>query len=321
MKFIYGLIILLCMNACNEIGNTAKSEKETVSQEAVDTLRVVLHKQQEWVKLHAAEFLIWSGNPGGVKEIYGEELQKFNDKSPYRIGIWRVLSQLSDGAERKDYEQKVLHAFLDTSGKDRLHAVETLGKLKLSPYHAAPGVTKAALESDNAALYGYSNWAMAYTDQNAMLDAQKYFYKQLMNPAADITLRRIAAYVLRYIQGVSPAQWNELASYMMSIPNGADGRIGFLTTVVILADEASEKTDLYQSVYNALLEYRTEKNKGVRIELANALAVKGTRNDIAMLVEWMRNLSPTGVAADDADVQASAAYAILKLFSRDMTSN
>ena len=321
MKFIYGLIILLCMNACNEIGNTAKSEKETVSQEAVDTLRVVLHKQQEWVKVHAAEFLIWSGNPGGVKEIYGEELQKFNDKSPYRIGIWRVLSQLSDGAERKDYEQKVLHAFLDTSGKDRLHAVETLGKLKLSPYHAAPGVTKAALESDNAALYGYSNWAMAYTDQNAMLDAQKYFYKQLMNPAADITLRRIAAYVLRYIQGVSPAQWNELASYMMSIPNGADGRIGFLTTVVILADEASEKTDLYQSVYNALLEYRTEKNKGVRIELANALAVKGTRNDIAMLVEWMRNLSPTGVAADDADVQASAAYAILKLFSRDMTSN
>lgn len=102
---------------------------------------------------------------------------------------------------------------------------------------------------------------------------------------------------------------------------GPKGRIGFLTSAVVLADDTSEKTDLYQSAYNALLEYRTEKNKGVRIELANALAVKGTSSNTAMLVEWMRNLSPTGVAADDADAQAFAAYAILKIFSRDMTSN
>ncbi|HRO46522.1 hypothetical protein [Agriterribacter sp.] len=303
------------------ISSAANPVSDSLKNESVQALRKVMQTQQEWVKVHAAEFLIWSGNPGGVKEIYEEELQKFNDKSPYRIGIWRVLAQLSDGIERKDYEQKVLHAFLDTSGKDRVHAVETLGKLKLSPYHAAPDVTKAALESDNAALCGYSNWAMAYTDHNAMPDAQKYFYKQLMNPAADITLRRIAAYVLRYIQGVSPAQWNECASYVMSMPNEAEGRIGFLTTVVMLADEASEKTDLYQSVYNALLEYRTEKNKGVRIELANALSVKGTGKDIAMLVEWMRNQTPTGIASDDADVQASAAYAILKISERLATTN
>lgn len=204
------------------MSSAAHPVSDSLKNESVQTLRKVMQTQQEWVKVHAAEFLIWSGNPGGVKEVYAEELQKFNGKSPYRIGIWRVLSQLSDGIERKEYGQKVLRAFLDTSGKDRLHAVETLAKLKLSPYDAAPGVTKAALESDNATLYGYTNWAIAYTDHNAMLDAQSFFYRQLMNPAADITLRTIAAYVLRYIQGVSPAQWKEFASYIMSMSNGAE---------------------------------------------------------------------------------------------------
>ena len=100
------------MNACHPGESEIKEQPADLKEEAVNTLRKVLHEQQEWVKVHAAEFLIWSGHPGGVKEAYLKELERFHEKPQYRIGIWRVLTQLSNGDEAAQYKTKIVNAFL-----------------------------------------------------------------------------------------------------------------------------------------------------------------------------------------------------------------
>jgi len=315
MKIIYGLFILLYMTGYGQ--PEIIIDKDKLAKEAVDTLIVLLQEQKEWVKVHAAEFLIWTGYPGQVKEMFRKEEQQFSDHCPYRIGIWRVLAQLSAEKERQGYEQEILNAFCDTSGKDRVHAAETLAKLKISPYASVASITKAALESGNVPLQGYTNWAIAYTSDSAMKNAQNYFYHNMVDSGADIALRRISAYVLRYIDPVSPSQWNDLAACILSLPADAEGRINFLTTAAIIASKESEKTTLYRSVVSALESHQSEKTKSTRMELANMLAAKGTKNDLPLLLQWLHNERPTGISADDADVKASAAFAILRVTGRE----
>lgn len=317
----WGMGVILWCTACNSGQKTKEMPADEWRKEAVDTLRAVMHKQQQWVKVHAAEFLVWTGHPEGVKEVYSKELELFGDQPQYRIGIRRVLAQLSSGREQKDHEMRILHAFLDTAGKDRIHAAETLGKLKISPYASHPAETRAALDDGTPALRAYANWAVAYTGDSAMANAQAYFLHNIANPEADIMLRKIAAYVLRYIGGTDEAAWNRLADEVLDMPEDADGRLNFLTTAVILAEAGDTKTEKYQRLHNELLANATTGSKAVRIEIANALVAKGTGADLPLLQQWLRNELPVGVVADDADVQASAAYAILKICERAPVNN
>ncbi len=322
MKWLQcGMAVILWCTACNSVSKEKLMSIDDWKKEAVDTLQTVMHTQSEWVKVHAAEFLIWAGHPMRVKEAFKAEEQKYIGQSPYRIGIWRVLAQLSDGEERKKYDGNILQAFADTAGKDRIHAAETLGKLITSPYVSHPVETRAALNDGTPALRAYANWAVAYTGDSAMANAQAYFLHNIANPEADIMLRKIAAYVLRYIGGMDKAAWNTLADEVLDMPEDADGRLNFLTTAVILAEAGDTKTEKYQRLRNELLENATAGSKAVRIEIANALMAKGTDADLPLLQQWLRNELPVGVVADDADVQASAAYAILKICDRAPVNN
>ncbi len=309
-------ITALLFSACNTATKDSQIMKDELTRDAIDTLRRVLAEQEEWVKVHAAEFLTWTGNVEGVKEVYLKEVEQHENNSPYRIGIWRVLAQLSADTGRTDYLKKIEQAFLDTAGTDRIHAAETLGKLKYSPYRANPVISEAALNSPIVALSGYTHWAMAWENENTLQQAQQFFLRHLSDPNEDMTLRKIAAYVLRYINGIEPADWHGLADQVLALPDGSDGKINFLATLVISADAATAASEKYQRVWQTLLSHAGEKTKSVRIEIANALAEKGTEADLPLLVRWMHTEDPIGVEADDADVQASAAYAILKITER-----
>lgn len=312
----WGMGTILWCTACHSIQKEKAMSTEELKKEAVDTLRSILQHQQTWIKAHAAEFLIWTGHPEGVKEVYTKELAQFEDVSEYRIGIWRVLTQLSLGSEQNDYKNRILHAFLDTTGKDRIHAAETMGKLKFSPYTFDSTITMAALISNNLALQGYTNWAMSYTNAEAMTYARSYFFNNVINPKKDLLLRKISAYVLRYMDAPDATTWNSIADTGLTMSDEMDGRLNFLTTALILADEQDTKNERYQLVRNALLADTTSRLKAVRIEIANALAIKGTDADLPLLKGWMRNESPLGVPEEDADVRASSAYAVLKICER-----
>ena len=71
-------------------------------QQAVGIVRDVLEHEHLWVKVHAAEYLLWLDCPGGVKETFTKELELHSDEPQYRIGIWRVLGR----AAPNEHEQE-----------------------------------------------------------------------------------------------------------------------------------------------------------------------------------------------------------------------
>lgn len=306
---------LLC-TACN----SSQKEKEMRiiewQEEAVDTLRQVLHTQQEWVKVHAAEFLIWSGYPEGVKDIYLKELERFQEKPQYRIGIWRVLAQLSSSDESAQYKTKIVNAFIDTAGRDRIHAIETMAKLKMSPLPLYPEATEAALHSDVKSLSAYAHWAIAYTNQDSAKSARKYFLNRLRDAEEDILQRRIAAYVLRNGGDLGMADWTALSNMALALPDDADGKSGFLNAALLTAPLEMKASRTYKNIFYSLLALSNKKDKSIRIDIAAALAVAGGTEHLPLLTDWLRNTFPSGIASDDADVQASAAYAIIKICER-----
>lgn len=312
---VWLLAMVLCA-ACNSEQKEKKMSIDEWNKEAVDTLRKVLHEQQEWVKVHAAEFLIWTGHPEGVKEMYIKELEQFFEKPQYRIGIWRVLAQLSDGDEGAQYKKQIVDAFLDTAGKDRIHAIETMAKLKLSPLPQYPEVTGAALHSDNKALAAYTHWAIAYTSEDSAKAAGKYFLGRLLDANEDILQQRVAAYVLRSSGTLDIADWNVLSDMVLALPDDAEGKVGFLNTVLLTAPREVKSSEVYKNIFNRFFAFSNKKDKGIRMDIAAGLAVAGGRDDLPVLTGWMRNTDPTGIAADDADVQASSAYAVLQICNR-----
>lgn len=304
------------LSACHLRESKTKTHQVHLKEEAVDTLRKILHEQQEWVKVHAAEFLIWSGYPEGVKDIYLKELERFQEKPQYRIGIWRVLAQLSNGDESAQYKTKIVNAFLDTTGRDRIHAIETMAKLKISPLPQHPDATDAALHSDIKSLSAYTHWAIAYTNKDSAESASKYFLDRLLDANEDILQRRIAAYVLRNGNNLGMADWNALSDMALTLPDDTEGKSGFLNAALLTAPQEMKTSGTYKNIFDNFLAYTSKKDKNIKLDIASALAVTGGTEHLPLLTDWLRNTFPTGIASYDADVQASAAYAIIKICER-----
>ena len=304
------------MNACHPGESHTKEQSVDLGTEAVNILRKVLHEQERWVKVHAAEFLIWTGNEQGVKQAFLKELELFHEEPQYRIGIRRVLAQVSDSAEAARYKKQIVNAFLDTAGKDRIHAIETMAKLKMSPLPGHPFETQDALKSSVKSLAAYTHWAIAYANADSMQPAKKYFLGRLLDPKEDVLQQRIAAYVLRNSGNLEAADWNVLRDKALGLPDDAEAKIGFLNAALLTAPQDVKNSETYKNIFSGLLAFGNKKDKDVKMDMAAGLAVAGDKQHLPLLTDWMRNADPTGVAADDADVQASAAYAILEIEKR-----
>src|SRR5947207_1112832 len=96
----------------------------SLRQKAVHVLRTAMKSEARWIKVHAAEALLSGGEPQDVvAQTFVIELASKGGEPQYRIGIWRVLAQAAPSGERRDrWIAKILAAFQDVRGPDRLHA-------------------------------------------------------------------------------------------------------------------------------------------------------------------------------------------------------
>jgi SSS family solute:Na+ symporter len=295
----------------------SKIDTEALRKESVKTLQIVMQTQAEWVKVHAAEYLLWTGNPEGVLDIFLEEEKLWGDKSPYRIGIWRVLSQASaNNEDKKVWNDKIMQAFIDTDGKDRLHASETLAKLKISPFADYPEITKKTIESPVRSLSLYTRWSEAFITKDSLVAVRKSFFDLAISNKEDTASRRLAIYVLRQLRDLSQKQWVILAELALAEPEDSELKMSLINGAVILADENSTSSILYNQVFDELLGYEQVATKAARAEIAAGLAEKGKPEDLPVLISFLKNVIPIGQDAADADIQASASYAILKIINR-----
>ncbi len=126
------LSVLVC-SLCSGVfaRPTAKmpSNDELVKQ-SLAVLQKGVKEGKMFVRVHAAEALIWNGYTQGLYDSF--ILDEPTAEPGYRIGVWRVLAQLEwkDAPVRDGYVQKIREVYFDTTATDRATAVETLGKLK-----------------------------------------------------------------------------------------------------------------------------------------------------------------------------------------------
>lgn len=295
-------------------------DKKNICQDktkAVQVLQTNLVTLQEWKKVHAAEFLIWSGYPEGVKEVFLEEEKLYGEKPQYRIGIWRVLAQVEKSkAQKSRWSNKILKAFLDEKGSDRIHAAETLAKLGISPLKDYPDITKRALESTQKNFSLYTRWSTSHDSKEKFSETQDFFLDLATNRGEKDLHRMVAAYVMQKLKRLTPAQWNKLAQAALHEAKKSEVRVNLICATLIAADDTMSKSILYKDVYNEFVEYFNSNSFSTRMKVAEVLAKKGSADDLQLLNSYLENIDSGNNDSNYEDVRSSAAYAILKISDR-----
>jgi len=302
---------------------------DSLVQASQRELQDVLKKQSEWVKVHAAEYLLWAGIGDGVREEFLAEEKQFGQQALYRIGIWRVLAQAAPTEpEREKWISLIQQAFQDTIGPDRIHAAETLAKLRVPPASYTAGLTRQAIDSNNPALSLYTRWSAAFYSSDSLSGTRQYFLDGIGNKKNGAIFRRMGAYILRHLGALSRSQWTHLAQMALSELESSDARTYLLSAAFVKAPAEEESSKSFNTVREKLLRARIAPSKGDRSEMAMALAERGELRDLPVLIALLKNQNPLffpkdispekrQLDADNADVRAAAAYAILKIQARN----
>ena len=289
---------------------------DPLSKRALDELLVTLRTQPEFIKVHAAEYLIWLGHTEEARKEFLQQNELHGEQPKYRIGIWRVLAQTEkEPSGKKKWNDKIFQAFGDLNGPDRLHASETLAKLHLSPLDRYPEATQKSLSDESRNLQVYTLWATSYASPDS-LDKNRLKFIQLAAADTNEDVRKISSYILRRM-GLNASQWKDFAKKALAEPPSSALKFSLLTTAFI-ACPADVQQDSQTKIKALLLNDYRELPFGGQIEVSMALAEHGTAEDIPVLAALMDSKPGTGISeAESADVRAAAAYAILKIKNRN----
>lgn len=302
--------------------NTASKRNSMVSDslkdQCIQKLREVMNTQSKFVKVHAAEYLLWSGHPEGVRETFMKEEQQFDSAKPYRIGIWRVLAQADSNAKEKAaWIGKIMNVFADIHATDRINAAETLAKLGISPSAQYPDITRRAIESSGTSLSLYSLWAASVSGKDSLNECRHKVLDVIQSNQSDTLQTTLAAYILRHIGGINAEEWKMLVNHALSEPVNSSPKVYLLSAAFMLTPKDSIQSKIYNQIKKELLTEQHSPKAGIRAEMAAALAEKGNENDLPILISMLDNKNPLPAEADNADVSAAAAYAILEIGKRN----
>jgi len=299
------------------------SQMETVSlsiqeKKALAELNSTLEHRQKWIKVHAAEYLIWAGHLGTVLKEFLKEEKIHSNEPQYRIGIWRVLVQAErEPTRKKIWIDKIYDAYKDMDGPDRTHATETLAKLKQPVTNLFPQVTAKTLASGDRNLQAYALWASSFGSESLM-DKNRQKFIEMALTDTNLIICKISAFVLRQSRGLSLYQWERLTSVALSSDKADDTYVTFLATSLVTAPAGADSKKLSQ-INDLLIKDIKNYTAGQRTEISQALAEKGKKKHLKILQGFINDENSAGIydpsSDEGADLRAAAAYAILKIKS------
>ena len=272
---------------------------ERVRQKALQTLRTALVAEERWIKVHAAEALLAAGYPQDVRSAFERELASWGAEPEYRIGIWRVLAQATRSAgQRASWIRKIAEAFLDTSGPDRPHAAETLGKLGYRARNNEVGAFDLVARTAPGPFATNARWVLV----NSGRPGAEARLADLLD-SSDPGARANAAYAMRFLRTLSPAVRNRLVAAAGKETGDEIVRI-YLVSAAFAHAPADQRARLKASLLNAA---RSGSND-VKYEVCASLAALGNRDDLPLLLPLLDDSS--------ADVRIGAAHAALRAGAR-----
>ena len=261
-------------------------------QQALATLQRVLVQEQEWVKVHAAEFLLKLDHPQGIRDTFLQQLQDHGQEFKYRIGIWRVLARAAaDNQEAIRWTGRIRDVLADPAAPDRLHAMESLAKLRYKVLPQDVKLVEDAAREPTGPMAPFAAWVLVNSGRPA---GSARLADLLHGPE-----RGLAAYALRHLDNVSPVVRQELLDLAQREPAGAEVRMYLICAAAIHAPEPQKA-----EFRTALLEYIQQGSISQRYLACETLGHLATKADLPLLTDLLSD--PV------ADVRSSAAAAILR---------
>ncbi|HMR18569.1 MAG TPA: hypothetical protein PKA53_04655 [Sphingobacterium sp.] len=275
-----------------------------IATTALSDLRNLLHSENEWVKVHVAEFLLWENQcVDEVREVFLKEEQQFGHTPKYRIGIWRVLAQAAaDEKDQQYWEDKIITAYNDIEGEDRLHAIETLAKLKVYVARDVPTNMESSFRL-------YSLWNQALGSSREQRKVKDLLVSDLVDDKLTELEIHVTSYILRYIGPLSGREYHQIISWMQGKDIKMALRSNLLATLVISCPK-NQSSDALETLKKEMISLREHKEAVPHIMMA--LAQKGGVSDSGVISELYAAMRDVKSTDYNSDLHATAAYMVLK---------
>jgi hypothetical protein len=291
---VAGLVVALNGGYASVGGAQPGVPPAELRQRAIAALRGAMKEGKRFEKVHAAEALLWSGQPEGVREYFLEQDRLAASDPMYWIGVQRVLNRTSAGdpaAQAKSLDA-ILAVFSDDKAKARGTAAETLAKLRYA--ERTPTVLDLA-ENGKADIRVSARWILASSGR-----AEDEAYLAEMLGSQSPPDRFYAAYAFRHFRSIRPTTLKALRDLAAKEPSDGEVRCyvsGTLYTHLPAAERESAKKDL--------LSYATSGNTDQRYQGCMALANWPSEDMIAVAEKLLDN--------GPVDERVGGAYLLLKI--------
>jgi HEAT repeat protein len=237
----------------------------------IDVLKRAFAEEKDFVRIHAAEALVETGEGAFVTASLLPE----SETAPpiVRVGIWRTLGAAAASGRRDPWIAKLRNVMLTPGLPDRIHAAESLAKLGVSLPEDRPAIEELARISSKAHSC-HANWMLALagdaTAEGRLMELMK----------SDDPIARLASgYILGRLPKISDAAREQLIAAAKSERSDSPA-CGYL----LAAAYVSAADDLRAGELKTRLMERL-KNGTVSERYAAALAIgeRGNQADLPLL--------------------------------------
>lgn len=292
----------------------ASTEDTTGAEGHLAVLMEAMECDDFWVAVHATEYMIDLGCQQRAEKNCMERLLAYEGVSQKRIGLWRVQYRLASTADTKaQVLNKLVDAYLAPDGPDRIHAAETLAKLRFCFNELDQQVVQADMEAGGM-LGAFVAWGMSVA---CCLQESDDHSRLLHLLQGDSTERKLAAYGLSFLTKPTAPQWRMLARAALE-ETGEEAKAYLLGAAYqrYSTDNAAD-TAVYMQVRAQLLNLAHSNIKSVQMELCRALASRKDSDGKAVLTRLAGLQSPITAMPHHqiVDIRATAAYGLLKQYT------
>tara|TARA_R110002049_G_scaffold28018_4_gene96648 strand:+ start:64743 stop:65702 length:960 start_codon:yes stop_codon:yes gene_type:complete len=311
LKMLRGMIlVLICAQFFNCQGHKKTNIPESLVKIAKDELQYALENSTEWEKVHAAEYLLNLGYSNNVHDIFIEEERRKRDEPYYRIGVWRVLNRAAITSDEKNqWLDSISKVYEEYTSIDRIHAVETLAKLRISPNSIAVAVTDSILKTTHDAMWGYTYWGTAYTSEKDMSQVKNNFIDIILKSEESTLIKRIALYAFYKMKNMSVQNWDLLTSKTLKEPENSQLYTSLLTCTLANIPKDSLLSSRVLKCKEKLQKQLYASNDN---DVSAALAVYediASEEDLPFLKSFMEK----GIDEENTELTMAAANAILNI--------
>lgn len=317
-RYLLVISIILFLSGCNTSKKRIVSEK--LREAVVEKLQSTLHSESEWEKVHAAEFLLGLGYTNNIDGIFLEEEKQKGDEYCYRIGIWRVLAQVSLKPEEKQrWLDSIATVFIESSVPDQLHAAESLAKLGVSPYTVNIETTDSILKGTHNPMWVYTVWGTAYTPDMDMNLVKNRLAGIIALKEESPEVRRVAAYALRNMKDIGTQNWDLLINAACHEPDSSSAYAYILSSALVNTPEDSLLSTRALYCREELGKIVATPGNAGRYEALSALGELGVEKDLPILLALINDQDNSKLSSE-ADVAVAASNAILRIDRRQKYS-